>query len=234
MTRIFCLAGALILLGVATTLVAQGPPGGRNPRGDMVAASVSKMMAFDADQDGKLSKSEITDPRLEPLFERADADKDGVVNKDELTALFKQEASTQRGGGPGFGPGFGPGGPPPGGPPGRGPRGGPEGDNPPGGPPPEGAGQFGPPGGGRGAPPRPGEVLPAFVQDQLQLTRKQRTQLEKLQQDVDARLAKILTEEQREQLNEMSRQPPGGPPPMVPRVAPPEGGRRSSLPRGEG
>ncbi|HEV3342517.1 MAG TPA: hypothetical protein VG125_19250, partial [Pirellulales bacterium] len=190
MTRIFCLAGALILFAVATTLVAQGPPAGRSPRGDVVGASVAKMMAFDTDQDGQLAKSEVTDPRLEPLFERADADKNGVVTKDELTALFKQEASALRGGGPGFRPGFGPGGPPPGGPPGRGPGGAPEGGAPPGGPPPEGAGQFGPPGGGRGAPPRPGEVLPGFLQDQLQLTRRQRAQLEKLQQDVDARLAK--------------------------------------------
>lgn len=195
-----------------------------------MAASVSRMMAFDADQDGKLSKSEVTDRRLVPLFERADADQDGVVTEEELTALFKQEAPSPRAGGPGFGPG-GPGGfgPPPGGAPAppRGGPGGPPGDDADGGPPPEGPGAFAPPG---GAPPRPGEVLPGFLQDELQLTRRQRAQLEKLQQDVDTRLAKILTEEQRERLNEMSQRRPGGPPPMLPRLAPAGGARRPPNP----
>ncbi|HEV3338924.1 MAG TPA: hypothetical protein VG125_01165, partial [Pirellulales bacterium] len=44
------------------------------------------------------------------------------------------------------------------------------------------------------------------------------------------RLAKILTDEQRELLNEVSRQRPGGPPDMLPRVAPPEGGRAAENP----
>ena len=224
MPKSLCLVG-VFLLAVATTLVAQGPPGGRGARGgrdpqdgrDVVAASVAKMMAFDADEDGKLSKSEVTDPRLVPLFERADADQDGVVTREELTALFQKEA--QPAGGPSFG-GFGP--PPGGGRAGGPPRGAPP-PGPDGGPPPEGLRRFGESGPPGGPPPRPGEILPGFVQDELQLTRRQRAQLEKLQQDVDARLAKILTEEQRERLNEMSRRGPGGPPPMLPRVAPPEG-----------
>src|SRR5579863_8385593 len=107
MSKSLCFVGVFLFLAVAATLVAQGPPppGGRGGRGgrDVVAASVSRMMEFDADEDGKLSKSEVTDPRLVPLFERADADQDGVVTKDELTALFKQEASSLPAGGPGFG-----------------------------------------------------------------------------------------------------------------------------------
>jgi hypothetical protein len=201
MPKIACFVGLSLLIAGATALLAQGPgfPGGRNRRGggDMVAASVLKMMTFDADQDGKLSKSEVTDPRLEPLFARADADNDGVVTKEELTALFTRESGSA------------PAGPPGGLPPGVLP----EGPN---------GGQFGPPPGGRRAGPRPGEVLPGFVQDELQLTRRQKAQLEKLQQDVDARLAKILTEEQRQHLNEMSQRGPGGPPPGGPeRLGPP-------------
>ncbi|HVA48084.1 MAG TPA: hypothetical protein VNH11_17070 [Pirellulales bacterium] len=102
MIRPALVIGILSLLAGAAVLLAQPPsfPGGRHRRGggDVVAASVAKMMAFDADQDGKLSKPEVTDPRLGPLFDRADADKDGSVTKDELTALFTREASSPRGG----------------------------------------------------------------------------------------------------------------------------------------
>src|SRR5437868_13131165 len=48
---------------------------------------VKKMMAFDKNGDGKLTKDEVTDPRLHRLFDRADVNKDGVVTKDELMAL---------------------------------------------------------------------------------------------------------------------------------------------------
>src|SRR5208337_4032679 len=85
-----------------------------------VDAIVVRMMAFDNNHDGKLTKDEITDPRLQRLFDRADANHDGVVTKDELTALAQKmfaESGSGRGirrgpGGPdvgGFGPG--PGGP---------------------------------------------------------------------------------------------------------------------------
>jgi hypothetical protein len=205
MLKFFSGIGVLAIVAVATLTVAQPPERrdggerrGRNPQ-NIVAASVAKMMAFDADEDGKLSKTEVSDPRLASLFERADADKDEVVTKDELTALFKHEASTlppRRGGPGGFGgPPAGFGGPSEGGGPGE--PGGPNG--------------FGPPGGGPGGPPRPGEVLPRFLQDELQLTRRQRAQLEKLQADVDARLSRILTEEQSERLEELRDRGPRGP-----------------------
>jgi hypothetical protein len=101
-------------------------------------------------------------------------------------------------GGPGFGgPGFG-------GPGGGGPGGG------------------GPGGGGPGfAPPRPGELFPAFLQQALQMTDEQKESLAKLQEEVDAKVAKLLTEEQRETFE----QPPvfgfGGP----------GGQRRAAAPR---
>jgi len=73
---------------------------------------VTRMMAFDKNKDGKLTKSEVTDERLHRLFDRADANKDGIVTKEELVALEAKEQTTNRGGRPGFGgpPGGGPGG----------------------------------------------------------------------------------------------------------------------------
>src|SRR5262249_57873042 len=72
-------------------------------------------------------------------------------------------------------------------------------------------GPGGRPGGrGPGGPPQPGQVLPPFVQEALRLTDEQKKQVAALQQEVDARLAKILTEDQQKQLKEM--RPPGGRP----------------------
>ena len=74
--------------------------------------------------------------------------------------------------------------------------GGPRGGGPGGG----GPGSGGQGGGGQGGPPRPGEILPGFLQDQLQLTDSQRQQLAALQAQVDAQLAQILTAQQLQQL----------------------------------
>jgi len=68
----------------------------------------------------------------------------------------------------------------------------------------------GPQGGPPGGPPRPGQVLPGFLQERLKLTGEQKKQIEELQKEVDARLAKILTDEQKKMLQEM---PKGGRPP---------------------
>ena len=79
------------------------------------------------------------------------------------------------------------------------------------GPPPGGpGGQGGPPPGGPGAPPRPGQVLPPFIQNELKLSDSQRLQLQELQKDVDSRLEKILTPAQRQQLQQVGRRGPGG------------------------
>ena len=143
---------------------------------------VSRMMAFDKNNDGKLSRDEVTDERLIRLFERADADRNGAVTEDELSALAQREHADQGGGPPGFGPG-------------------------------------GPPGGGRGGPmmgmPRPGEILPQFLRQRLNLSSKQQKQLTALQKKVDDELAKILTSAQKKQLSEMRSRGPGGfgPPP---------------------
>ncbi|WP_158265267.1 hypothetical protein [Blastopirellula marina] len=194
-----------VALGLgASSLWAQGPGGfGGNQRGNNTAEDmIARLMKMDADQDGQLSKDEVTDRRLMRLFVAADTDKDEVLTTTELqTYLASQAASAgrnQRGqGGPGGqgGQGMGPGGQ------GMGP-GGPGGGMGPGGP--------GGPGGGMMTPPRVGEVMPSFVAQMLNLTAEQKAQLAALQQKVDAELAAILTDEQEAQCAQMSQGGPGG------------------------
>jgi len=173
---------------------------------------VTRMMAFDKDNTGKLTKEMITDPRLHRLFDQADANKDGIVTKEELMALAAKLQAEQgdRPAGPGA---RGPGGDRPAGPGARGPGGdrpGPGGDGP--GGPGRGPGGGGPmargPGGG------PGMVLGPFFQNMLKLTEEQKKQVADLQKEVDDKLAKILTDEQKKQLAEMRQRGPGafGPP----------------------
>lgn len=184
----------LIALGalLSPVALAQGP--GERRGGDSDAL-IARIMTFDKNKDGKLTRAEVTDERLGSLFDRADADKDGVVTKAELKALFSQEGSRFRGGEPGRPPGgFGPGGPGGPGRPGFGP-GGPDG-----------------PGGRRfGGPPRPGQILPGFLQDALNLTDQQKKDIEQLQKEVDSRLGRILTAEQKKQLSQFRGRGLGGP-----------------------
>ncbi len=229
----------------ATALLSQGTaqsPGKEKAKDFSSSSIVTGMMAFDKNKDGKLTKDEVTDVRLHRLFDRADANKDGIVTKEELMALAAQlDAEYGQGGGrggPGPGGFGGPGGRGPGpggggrggrGPGGRGPggpgAGGPDGPAGPGGSGergPGGPGGFGGPGrggpGGFGGPPQPGRILPPFLREQLGLSAEQKKQLDELQKEVDTKLGKILTDEQKKQLHEM--RPPGfgpggpdGPPP---------------------
>ena len=98
-------------------------------------------------------------------------------------------------GGPGGRGGFGPGGFGPGGPGGRGGF---------------GPGGFGPGGpGGRGpgafAPAQPGQILPPFFQDALRLTEEQKAKVAELQKDIDQKMANLLTDVQRKQLQEIQQ-----------------------------
>jgi hypothetical protein len=197
---ILVLSGTIAVLSFA---IAQ-PPDGKIAKGPAKGTDrdwsthpiVTRMMAFDKNKDGKLTKDEVTDTRLHRLFDRADKNKDGVVSREELIALAKEMDAESGGEGGGGGPdGFGKGKRGKGGPP-------VDDDGPlPGGPGGRGPGGFG--GHAPGGLPRPGQVLPPFLQDRLELSAEQKKQLESLQKEVYARLDKILTAAQKKQLKEI-------------------------------
>ncbi len=110
-----CIAIGLTAVGLAASIAFGQGPGASLSKSADADDLVKRMMAFDKDGDGALTRSEITDARLGRLFGRADADQNGQVTKDELTALAAEEHSDQPDflGGPGGPPG-GPGGPRPG------------------------------------------------------------------------------------------------------------------------
>jgi len=202
----FVVASALALASSTATAQPGPPPGGPGRPGGAtpgVDALVERILSFDANKDGALTKAEVTDERLHALFGRADADGDGKATKGEWRELFaKENAALAAAGGRRGGPMGGP--MPPGGIPG-----GPGGSR--GGPPPnEFGGPPGQPGGPRGQRPRPGQVLSPGLQDRLELTDDQRRRVDALQEIVDAQLEKILTPEQRQLLNEPSPPPPPG------------------------
>jgi hypothetical protein len=192
---------ALQVLGMATAFASTAdaqPPGrpdgggrGEGGRGGDATSYVTRMMSFDTNKDGQLSKDEVTDTRLLALFERVDVNKDGIVTKDELTADFHKESANLGPGGPGGGR-----------------RGGPEGSGPggPGGP---GGRGFGGPG-GPGRPPRIGQVMPPPVQEMLNLNDAQKKKIEDLQKHVDQQLSEILTKEQKQELEQLASRGPGG------------------------
>ena len=84
-----------------------------------------------------------------------------------------------------------------------------------------GPGGHGGPGGFMMRPPQPGEILPAMLQQALSVTDEQKRQLADVQKEVDARLDRILTSEQKARLKQMRegglgggfRGPGGSPPP---------------------
>ncbi len=69
---------------------------------------------------------------------------------------------------------------------------------------------FGGPGGFMMAMPRPGEILPPFLQDELNLTDRQKQALAALQKESEAKLEAILTAGQKEQIKNMRAGGPGG------------------------
>ena len=123
--RTVAVSASVMLLASMSLAQPPGGPGGRGGPGRSEGGPgrggsasngmVTQLMSYDKNKDGKLAKDELTDTRLQRIFERADADKDGFVTKDELTTMFTKsmaESGTQRGGpgGPGGGRGgrFGP------------------------------------------------------------------------------------------------------------------------------
>ena len=64
------LSCALLSAGTAATAQRPGGGGGGGPDN-----TVDRMMGFDRDKDGKLTRAEVTDDRLLRLFDRADLDR---------------------------------------------------------------------------------------------------------------------------------------------------------------
>ncbi len=71
--------------------------------------------------------------------------------------------------------------------------------------------------GGFDAPPQPGQVLPSFLQDMLRMSAEQKKELGELQKEIDGRLDKLLTAEQKKQFKEPRPLfgPGAGPPPQA-------------------
>jgi hypothetical protein len=176
MRKLAGLMSSMLILAVGSLVVAQPPGPGQVMYSQSATGGdlVTRMMEFDKDKDGKLTKEEVTDKRLHRLFARSDANNDGTVTKEELAKLAAKEESNSRG--RSFG--------------------------------------FGPPGGGPGGfmmmPPRPGEILPPMAQQRLRLTPEQKAKLAAIQKEVDERLEKILSDEQKKQLQEMRQRVPRG------------------------
>jgi Ca2+-binding EF-hand superfamily protein len=89
----------------------EGRGGGGQEAGDGVDEAVDTLMSFDANGDGKLSRSELPE-RFQGIFDRADENKDGFVTRDELRKTIAAQAPPPepnrpggRGGGPGGGRG---------------------------------------------------------------------------------------------------------------------------------
>ena len=88
----FVLCG--LIAAASPALAQRGADSDRPTTASGADGFVANLMKFDKNDDGKLTKNEITDERLLPLFERADADHDGVVTADELKALYAKEGAS--------------------------------------------------------------------------------------------------------------------------------------------
>lgn len=81
-------------------------PGGEGGQGSGSEEMLTRLMAMDANKDGKLAKDELPE-RLQSMFARGDKNEDGSMDKEEVMAFARERSGGQSGqGGPG-GPGFG-------------------------------------------------------------------------------------------------------------------------------
>src|ERR1022692_2913131 len=82
-----------------------GPGGGRGGSegrapSDIVEETVKSLMAFDANGDGKLSRSELPE-RFQGIFDRGDENKDGFLTPEEIRKVAAAQAAPAASAGPG-------------------------------------------------------------------------------------------------------------------------------------
>jgi hypothetical protein len=73
---------------------------------------------------------------------------------------------------------------------------------------------------GRGNPAHPGQIFSSMQLDTLKLSPEQKVRLEEIQKEIDTRLATVLTDEQKKQLETMQQAPAAVPPGVVVRAGP--------------
>jgi hypothetical protein len=74
--------------------------------------------------------------------------------------------------------------------------------------------------GGRGNPAHPGKIFSSAQLDTLKLSAEQKKRLEEIQREIDTRLATVLTDEQKKQLQTMQQAPAAVPPRVAVRAGP--------------
>ena len=159
---------AVAILAFPAVISTAQPPtrGGQAPAsGDPTARFVDRIMEMDKNKDGKLQRTEVTDPRMLGMYDKIDTGKKGFVTKAQLTDYMKKNMGNMQGGGM-----------------------------------------------GRFERPKPGTIMSAGMQDRLKLTADQKAKVAAIQKDVDAKLAKILTADQKKEMaNPPMRGGMGGP-----------------------
>merc|ERR1711969_511643 len=67
----------------------EGGDANSEPAGGDADGFIERLLSFDENEDGKLSKEELPE-RMQGMIERIDANKDGVIDKGELEQMGQQ------------------------------------------------------------------------------------------------------------------------------------------------
>lgn len=172
-------------IGLAPAMATAQGPGAPPPEGQGPAQIIEKFRALDANKDGKITKDEVKDERMQRIFERLDADKNGEVTLEEIRKVMAQMEALQGGRR---------------GPEGRGERG------------PEGRGGFGPPQPGQLLPGPLAEMLGISPEQKEKIEKLQKETNDKLEGILTAEQKERLRE-MRERMRGFGRPgEPGRPP----------------------